>query len=175
MAANMKKEEDEDLKQKTLLRYKMQRACIDGNIEILKELISNGIGVNDTTDSMYGNKMTPLHFAAQFGRKDIVEYLLSFGANPDVQNQFRWKPLDLAVSQKNIDITVQLLPCTTPYDDWKSLGTPDFVANALRWSGARFRRIKYYDRLKAYYETNKFIYTMDHILSLDRESSLKCK
>jgi len=68
--------------------------------DILKELISNGIGVNDITDSMYGNKMTPLHFAAQFGRKDIVEYLLSFGANPDVQNQFRWKPLDLAVSQK---------------------------------------------------------------------------
>lgn len=52
-------------------------ACKNGNLMKLKRLInSNNVNVRDTG----GGRSSSLHFAAGFGRLDVVEFLLSQGA-----------------------------------------------------------------------------------------------
>lgn len=68
------------VKQKTLMdRYKKHYlgAIWLGDLELVKRW-SDKVGVNDTLDEY---KQTPLHVAAAFGRKDIIKYLLSKGAD----------------------------------------------------------------------------------------------
>ncbi|MBN3284169.1 TNKS2 protein, partial [Polyodon spathula] len=53
-------------------------ACRNGDLERVKKLINpENVNSRDTA----GRKSTPLHFAAGFGRKDVVDYLLQNGAN----------------------------------------------------------------------------------------------
>ncbi|XP_023698133.1 poly [ADP-ribose] polymerase tankyrase-2 isoform X2 [Paramormyrops kingsleyae] len=53
-------------------------ACRNGDLERVKKQISpESVNSRDTA----GRKSTPLHFAAGFGRRDVVEYLLQNGAN----------------------------------------------------------------------------------------------
>ncbi|KAJ8264368.1 hypothetical protein GJAV_G00148350 [Gymnothorax javanicus] len=53
-------------------------ACRNGDLERVKKLISlENVNSRDTA----GRKSTPLHFAAGFGRRDVVDYLLQNGAN----------------------------------------------------------------------------------------------
>ncbi|XP_033887112.1 poly [ADP-ribose] polymerase tankyrase-2-like isoform X4 [Acipenser ruthenus] len=53
-------------------------ACRNGDVERVKKLINpENVNSRDTA----GRKSTPLHFAAGFGRKDVVDYLLQNGAN----------------------------------------------------------------------------------------------
>ncbi|XP_030629548.1 LOW QUALITY PROTEIN: poly [ADP-ribose] polymerase tankyrase-2-like [Chanos chanos] len=53
-------------------------ACRNGDVERVKKLV-NAENVNSRDTA--GRKSTPLHFAAGFGRRDVVEYLLQHGAN----------------------------------------------------------------------------------------------
>ncbi|XP_058262430.1 poly [ADP-ribose] polymerase tankyrase-2-like isoform X2 [Hemibagrus wyckioides] len=53
-------------------------ACRSGDLERVKKLLSaENVNSRDTA----GRKSTPLHFAAGFGRRDVVSYLLQHGAN----------------------------------------------------------------------------------------------
>ncbi|KAG1954633.1 poly [ADP-ribose] polymerase tankyrase-2-like isoform X1 [Pimephales promelas] len=53
-------------------------ACRRGDLERVKKLVSpENVNSRDTA----GRKSTPLHFAAGFGRRDVVDYLLLNGAN----------------------------------------------------------------------------------------------
>ncbi|XP_028651298.1 poly [ADP-ribose] polymerase tankyrase-2 isoform X1 [Erpetoichthys calabaricus] len=53
-------------------------ACRNGDVERVKKLVNfENVNSRDTA----GRKSTPLHFAAGFGRKDVVDYLLQSGAN----------------------------------------------------------------------------------------------
>ncbi|XP_064175642.1 poly [ADP-ribose] polymerase tankyrase-2 isoform X2 [Anguilla rostrata] len=53
-------------------------ACRNGDLERVKKLITpENVNSRDTA----GRKSTPLHFAAGFGRRDVVDYLLQNGAN----------------------------------------------------------------------------------------------
>ncbi|XP_036385783.1 poly [ADP-ribose] polymerase tankyrase-2 isoform X4 [Megalops cyprinoides] len=53
-------------------------ACRNGDLERVKKLVTlENVNSRDTA----GRKSTPLHFAAGFGRRDVVDYLLQNGAN----------------------------------------------------------------------------------------------
>uniref|UniRef100_A0A8C9WJA1 Poly [ADP-ribose] polymerase n=1 Tax=Scleropages formosus TaxID=113540 RepID=A0A8C9WJA1_SCLFO len=53
-------------------------ACRNGDLERVKKLVTpENVNSRDTA----GRKSTPLHFAAGFGRRDVVEFLLRNGAN----------------------------------------------------------------------------------------------
>ncbi|XP_060795530.1 poly [ADP-ribose] polymerase tankyrase-2-like isoform X1 [Neoarius graeffei] len=53
-------------------------ACRSGELERVKKLLTaDSVNSRDTA----GRKSTPLHFAAGFGRRDVVSYLLQHGAN----------------------------------------------------------------------------------------------
>uniref|UniRef100_A0A673NBU5 Poly [ADP-ribose] polymerase n=1 Tax=Sinocyclocheilus rhinocerous TaxID=307959 RepID=A0A673NBU5_9TELE len=53
-------------------------ACRSGDLERVKKLVCP---VNVNSRDTAGRKSTPLHFAAGFGRRDVVDYLLQHGAN----------------------------------------------------------------------------------------------
>ena len=55
-------------------------ACRIGDLDRVKELLS-GRGSSINARDISGRRSTPLHFAAGFGRKDVVEYLLSIGGD----------------------------------------------------------------------------------------------
>ncbi|XP_044194046.1 poly [ADP-ribose] polymerase tankyrase-2-like isoform X1 [Thunnus albacares] len=53
-------------------------ACRSGDLERVRKLVTaENVNSRDTA----GRKSTPLHFAAGFGRKDVVDFLLQSGAN----------------------------------------------------------------------------------------------
>jgi ankyrin repeat protein len=55
-------------------------ACIDGNIDIVKVLLENGVDVNLTNAS----GQTPLHVACSKGHTDVVQLLIDSGVRVDV-------------------------------------------------------------------------------------------
>ncbi len=82
----------------------LYEAAADGDIELVKSLISSGADVNATNDWGW----TPLYVAAVIGNGDIVNLLIAKGAHVDEPNQPRETPLHLAVSNGHRDI-VELL------------------------------------------------------------------
>uniref|UniRef100_A0A8C1T828 Poly [ADP-ribose] polymerase n=1 Tax=Cyprinus carpio TaxID=7962 RepID=A0A8C1T828_CYPCA len=59
-------------------RGELFEACRSGDLERVKKLVCpENVNSRDTA----GRKSTPLHFAAGFGRRDVVDYLLQHGAN----------------------------------------------------------------------------------------------
>eukprot|EP00111_Clytia_hemisphaerica_P001648 TCONS_00004672-protein len=82
-------------------------ACRTGDVTRVRGLIQGGWPVNmrDTA----GRKSTPLHFAAGFGRKDIVEFLLEVGANVHARDDGGLIPLHNACSFGHVEVTLSLL------------------------------------------------------------------
>jgi ankyrin repeat protein len=81
----------------------LHNAVINGNVEVVKRLLSAGAEVN-VQDK---NGKTPLHRAAIVGDVDIVKRLLSAGANPKIQDQDGDTALD--VTDEYYDEEVQEL------------------------------------------------------------------
>ncbi|XP_077966089.1 poly [ADP-ribose] polymerase tankyrase-2-like [Styela clava] len=80
-------------------------ACRNGDINKVKKLISSQ---NVNARDVEGRKSTPIHFAAGFGRKDVVEYLLQCGANVHAKDDGGLIPLHNACSFGHAEV-VQLL------------------------------------------------------------------
>ena len=79
-------------------------AADNGNIEVLKYLVSQGANVN--VKDNYGR--TPLQVAVNKNNLEMVEYLISHGADVNVKDSFSKSPLHDAASIGNIE-TVQIL------------------------------------------------------------------
>uniref|UniRef100_A0A4W3J876 Poly [ADP-ribose] polymerase n=1 Tax=Callorhinchus milii TaxID=7868 RepID=A0A4W3J876_CALMI len=93
-------------------------ACRNGDVSRVKRLVDSG---NVNAKDMAGRKSTPLHFAAGFGRKDVVEHLLQNGANVHARDDGGLIPLHNACSFGHAEV-VSLLLChgadSNARDNW---------------------------------------------------------
>ncbi|XP_059179207.1 poly [ADP-ribose] polymerase tankyrase-1-like isoform X1 [Physella acuta] len=81
-------------------------ACRNGDLGKVKKLITpQNVNAKDTA----GRKSTPLHFAAGFGRKDVVEHLLECGANVHAGDDGGLIPLHNACSFGHAEVVTLLL------------------------------------------------------------------
>ncbi|XP_789260.4 poly [ADP-ribose] polymerase tankyrase-2 [Strongylocentrotus purpuratus] len=81
-------------------------ACRNGDLTRVKKFVSSSnINARDTA----GRKSSPLHFAAGFGRKDVVEHLLQNGANVHSRDDGGLIPLHNACSFGHAEVVVILL------------------------------------------------------------------
>ncbi|BFY98557.1 hypothetical protein BsWGS_01597 [Bradybaena similaris] len=81
-------------------------ACRNGDLGKVRKLITpQNVNAKDTA----GRKSTPLHFAAGFGRKDVVEHLLECGANVHARDDGGLIPLHNACSFGHAEVVTLLL------------------------------------------------------------------
>ncbi|KAM3955302.1 tankyrase [Aphomia sociella] len=81
-------------------------ACKTGDIARVKKLISpQTVNARDTA----GRKSTPLHFAAGYGRREVVEILISAGAALQARDDGGLQPLHNACSFGHADVVRALL------------------------------------------------------------------
>ncbi|XP_060738826.1 tankyrase, TRF1-interacting ankyrin-related ADP-ribose polymerase b isoform X3 [Tachysurus vachellii] len=81
-------------------------ACRNGDVSRVKRLVDS---VNVNAKDITGRKSTPLHFAAGFGRKDVVEHLLHTGANVHARDDGGLIPLHNACSFGHAEVVSVLL------------------------------------------------------------------
>ncbi|KHJ42648.1 Poly(ADP-ribose) polymerase catalytic domain protein [Trichuris suis] len=81
-------------------------ACRDGDIRRVKKLVS---AKNANIRDSIGRKSTPLHFAAGFGRKEVVTYLISIGAAVGARDEGGLVPLHNACSFGHAAVTRLLI------------------------------------------------------------------
>ncbi|XP_071177789.1 uncharacterized protein [Mytilus edulis] len=90
-----------------------------GQLEVVKHLLEDiGVNVNETLSTTFDNSykmneryagFTPLHFAAKNGYKSIVDYLLSYGGNPNLSCNDGTTPLMLAAQEGHFDTMLTLI------------------------------------------------------------------
>ena len=76
-------------------------AAYNGNIEAVKQHLSNGVDVNVKGGFADG---TPLHYAAANGHKEIAELLIEKGADLNAKDEDGGTPLDVAISFRQTKI-----------------------------------------------------------------------
>ncbi|KAL3319329.1 hypothetical protein Ciccas_002011 [Cichlidogyrus casuarinus] len=81
--------------------------CRQGDMETLQYLVRSGTSINSIDYS--GRKSTPLHFAAGYGRRDIVEYLVNKGADIDAKDDGGLIPLHNACSFGHFSVVQSLI------------------------------------------------------------------
>lgn len=89
--------------QETTLGYSaINDAATYGELEAVETLIELGVDVDDI--SGYEDMSTPLMAASASGQTRVVEYLVSMGADLDIQDAFNMTALDHAVSEEYEDV-----------------------------------------------------------------------
>ena len=82
--------------------YDIIKACADGDIEYVKDYISNGSNLNE----MCKNGWTPLNSAVEHDQKEMVLFLLNNGADVNFKPNGGWSAIYYAIDA-SIDVTLQ--------------------------------------------------------------------
>ncbi len=82
----------------------IHEAVEKGNIEAVKEYLDAGGDVDAKGDVSLGGGATPLLWAAWGGHKEIVELLISKGADVNAKDDGGDTPLDLTILRKQPEI-----------------------------------------------------------------------
>ncbi|XP_041641738.1 protein phosphatase 1 regulatory subunit 27b [Cheilinus undulatus] len=69
----------------------IHEAVLSGNLECVKLLVEHGADIHQRDEEQW----TPLHMACSDSFPDIARYLLSLGADPELENECGEKPADL--------------------------------------------------------------------------------
>ncbi|XP_065348135.1 poly [ADP-ribose] polymerase tankyrase [Cloeon dipterum] len=93
-------------------------ACRSGDLVRVKRLVTpHTVNARDNA----GRKSTPLHFAAGYGRREVVEFLLAAGASIQARDDGGLHPLHNACSFGHADVVRLLLhagACPNTRDNW---------------------------------------------------------
>lgn len=84
----------------------VHKAVVDGDMELVEELILSG---RSRADDRGPGDMTPVHYAVQYDRDDIVRLLLTHGANPNLRNSSGLSALHMASALSSSDMVWLLL------------------------------------------------------------------
>ena len=87
----------------------LHQAAADGNLEQVQHLLDADADVNATAARWAYDDSTPLHVAAFYGHKAIVNLLLDKGANVDAVNKYGRTPLHFAALNGRIDVVNLLI------------------------------------------------------------------
>ena len=81
-------------------------ACKSGDVNRVRELVTNNnVNARDTA----GRRSSPLHFAAGYGRREVVDHLLHVGANVLARDDGGLIPLHNACSFGHAEVVALLL------------------------------------------------------------------
>jgi hypothetical protein len=78
----------------------IHEAAEDGNIEAVKQHLTDGVGVNAKSE----RGRTPLPSAAREGHKEVIELLIAKGADVNVKDDDGTTPLDMADDKETADL-----------------------------------------------------------------------
>ena len=81
-------------------------ACMNGSVEVVQQLIANGVDVNEPR---FSTQCTPLHLASISGKRRVVKLLLRNGANVDAEDTDGRTALHYSVVRANVGTTKDLL------------------------------------------------------------------
>ena len=83
-------------------------AAKNNDIQLLKKLIDNGFR-SISCENEHDFNRTPLHKAAQNGHKNVVEYLISQGAEVNTTDKFGKTPLHFATGEESKDGELEIV------------------------------------------------------------------
>lgn len=126
---------------------KLHKAAWKGDLHRVQRILKKEAS-KDLVNSLDNHGNSPLHIAAHFNYKEIVEVLLDHGANPELLSRAGWRALEESVATGGREVsTILLSACLASYRDgltsrrekWsaKLSAMPDFYVE-LKWEFSVF-------------------------------------
>ena len=119
-------------------------ACYDNNFQLVKELIENGININEKDENMN----TPLHIVSNNNNFKLVKLLIDNGADINDENQYDQTPLFIACNNKCKKIIKYLIEHSLNVQDKDEFFK---IYSELLWDNG------YKDIIKSYHNANEII------------------